>query len=84
MTFKRVWPAIKLANSRTPKLIGLKMYDTNSIGISNQAKNIEVFAGINNESIRIPCFFIHIIFRPIKTDKDKVKVIERWLVIVKL
>jgi hypothetical protein len=32
ITFSSVWPAIKLANSRTPKLIGLNIYDSSSIG----------------------------------------------------
>jgi hypothetical protein len=30
--FSIVWPAIKEANSRTPKLIGLNIYDSSSIG----------------------------------------------------
>ena len=32
ITFSSVWPAIKLVNSRTFKLIGLNIYDSSSIG----------------------------------------------------
>jgi hypothetical protein len=51
ITFNNVCPAIKFANSRTPKLIGLKMYDNNSIGTNNNAKPKEVLEGINKDII---------------------------------
>jgi len=79
-----VWPAIKLANNRTPKLIGLKMYDKSSIGTNNKAKPKEVFDGINKDNIWNLCFWIQIMFIPTKIEKDNVKVIIRWLVVVKL
>ncbi len=77
-------PAIKLAKSRTPKLIGLNMYDINSIGTSNKAKPKEVFAGIKKDNIWNLCLRIQIIFIPINIEKDKVNVTIRWLVVVKL
>jgi len=84
ITFNKVCPAIKFANNRTPKLIGLKMYDNNSIGTSNNAKPNEVLEGMNKDIIWNLCFWIHIKFIPIKIEKDKVKVTIRWLVTVKL
>ena len=51
ITFNKVCPAIKFANSRTPKLIGLKIYDKSSIGTNNKAKPKEVFEGINKDNI---------------------------------
>jgi len=44
-----VCPAIILANKRIDKLIGLKIYDINSIGTNKNAKPIEVPAGKNKE-----------------------------------
>jgi hypothetical protein len=38
MTFKRLCPAIKFIKSRTPKLIGLAIYEINSIGTRSRAK----------------------------------------------
>ena len=84
ITFNNVCPAIKFANSRTPKLIGLKIYDKSSIGTSNNAKPNEVFEGINKDSIWNLCFWIQIMLMPINIEKDSVKVIIRWLVVVKL
>ena len=46
------------------------MYETNSIGTSNNAKPNEVFAGINNDSIWNLCFLIPIIFTPMKIAID--------------
>jgi len=46
-----VWPAIKLAKSRTPKLMGLKIYEINSIGTKRKANPIEVLAGMNRDNI---------------------------------
>lgn len=77
-------PAIKLANSRTPKLIGLNIYDINSIGTNNKAKPNEVFAGIKKDNMWNLCLWIQIIFIPINIEKDKVNVTIRWLVVVKL
>lgn len=37
--------------SRTPKLIGFAMYDTNSIGTNNNAKKKVVLASKNREKI---------------------------------
>lgn len=51
ITFNNACPAIKFANNRTPKLIGLKMYDNNSIGTNNNAKPKEVLEGINKDII---------------------------------
>ena len=84
ITFSSVWPAIKLANSRTPKLIGLNIYDISSIGTNNKAKPKEVFAGMKKDSIWNLCLWIQIMFKPIKIEKDKVNVTIRWLVVVKL
>ena len=84
ITFNNVCPAIKFANSRTPKLIGLKIYDKSSIGTNNKAKPNEVLAGRNKENIWNLCVWIQIMFKPIKIEKDKINVIIRWLVAVKL
>lgn len=84
ITFSRVCPAIKFANSRTPKLIGLKIYDKSSIGTSNNARPNEVFEGINKDNIWNLCFCTQIMFIPIKIESDKVNVTIRWLVVVKL
>ena len=43
--------AIKLANNRTPKLIGLKIYEINSIGTNNSPKAKVVLAGKKIENI---------------------------------
>jgi hypothetical protein len=51
ITFNKVCPAIKFANSRTPKLIGLKIYDSSSIGTSNKARPKEVLEGINRDNM---------------------------------
>ena len=42
ITFNKVCPVIILANNRTPKLIGLNIYETNSIGSKSSAKPNEV------------------------------------------
>ena len=84
ITFSSVWPAIKLVNSRTSKLIGLNIYDSSSIGTNNNAKPKEVFAGMKKDSIWNLCLWIQIMFKPIKIEKDKVNVTIRWLVVVKL
>ena len=84
ITFSSVCPAIKLANSRTPKLIGLNMYNISSIGTNNKAKPKEVFAGIKKDNMWNLCLWIQIIFIPINIEKDKVSVTIRWLVVVKL
>ena len=84
ITFNSVCPAIKLANSRTPKLIGLNIYDINSIGTNNKAKLKEVFAGIKKDNMWNLCLWIHMMFIPINIEKDKVNVTIRWLVAVKL
>jgi len=84
ITFNSVCPAIRFANNRTPKLIGLKMYDKSSIGTSNKAKPKEVFEGINKDNIWNLCFWIQMIFIPTKIERDKVNVTIRWLVVVKL
>ena len=51
ITFNNVCPAIKFANNRTPKLIGLKIYDKSSIGTSNNANPNDVLAGINKDNV---------------------------------
>ena len=84
ITFNNVCPAIKFANNRTPRLIGLKIYDKSSIGTNKSAKPKEVLEGINKDNIWNLCFWIQIIFIPIKIEKDKVNVTIRWLVVVKL
>ena len=84
ITFNKVCPAIRFANNRTPKLIGLKTYDKSSIGTNNRAKPKEVLEGINKDNIWNLCFWIQIIFKPMKIERDKVKVTIRWLVVVKL
>ena len=84
ITFNKLCPAIKLINNRTPKLIGLAIYEINSIGTSNNAKKNEVFAGKNKEKVFILYFSNVIRFMPIKTENDNVKVTIKWLVAVKL
>ena len=84
ITFNKLWPAIKLMNNRMPKLIGLAIYDINSMGTNNKANKKVVLAGKNNEKISILYFLKVIIFIPIKTAKDKVNVTIKWLVAVKL
>lgn len=84
ITLSNVCPAIKLANNRTPKLIGLNMYDINSIGTNNKAKPKEVFAGIKKDNMWNLCLWIQIILIPMNIEKDKVNVTIRWLVVVKL
>ena len=71
-------------NNRMPKLIGLAIYDINSMGTNNKANKKVVLAGKNNEKISILYFLKVIIFIPIKTAKDKVNVTIKWLVAVKL
>ena len=51
ITFNKVCPAIKFANNRTPKLIGLKIYEISSIGTNNNASPKDVFAGIKKDNI---------------------------------
>lgn len=84
ITFNSVWPAIKLANNRTPKLIGRNIYDISSIGTNNKARPNEVFAGIKKDNIWNLCLWIQIMFMPTNIEKDKVNVTIRWLVVVKL
>ena len=71
-------------NSRTPKLIGLAIYEMNSMGTSSKAKKNVVFAGKNKENVFILYFSNVIILIPIKTENDSVKVTIKWLVAVKL
>ncbi len=61
-------------NSRTPKLIGFAIYETNSIGTRTRARKNEVLAGQNKENVFNPYFWIVITLIPINTEKDKVKV----------
>lgn len=80
----KVWPAIKFANSRIPKLKGREKYETISIPIINgfnifgAPEGIKVFT---NEAfwIKIPTNTIEI-----KNEKLNVKAIVTWLVKVKL
>ena len=60
------------------------MYETNSIGTRTKARKNEVLAGQNKENIFNPYFLIVITFIPIKTENDRLKVINKWLVAVKL
>ena len=60
------------------------MYETNSIGTSNSAKKKVVFAGKKRENMCNPWRWKQIMFNPMKIEKDSVKVIIKWLVIVKL
>ena len=55
ITFNKLCPAIKLIKSRTPKLIGFAIYETNSIGTNSNARKKVVFAGKNKENICKPC-----------------------------
>lgn len=84
ITFNSVCPAIRLANNRTPKLMGLNIYDISSIGTSNKARPKEVFAGMKNDNMWNLCLRIQIMFIPMNIEKDKVNVTIRWLVVVKL
>lgn len=84
ITFNKVCPAIKFANSRTPKLIGRNIYDISSIGTNSRANPKEVFAGIKKDNMWNLCLWIQIMFIPIKIEKDSVNVTMRWLVVVKL
>ena len=62
----------------------MKIYDESSIGANNKAKPKEVFEGIDKGNLWNLCFWIQIIFIPIKIEKDNVNVTIRWLVVVKL
>jgi len=84
ITFNKLCPAIKLINNRTPKLIGFAIYEMNSIGTNSNANKNVVFAGKNNENVFILYFLKVIMFIPMNTEKDKVKVTIKWLVAVKL
>ena len=84
ITFNKLWPAIKFINNRIPRLTGFAIYDINSIGTSNKANKNVVLDGKNKEKVFILYFLKVIIFMPIKTAKDKVKVTIKWLVAVKL
>jgi len=84
ITFNKLWPAIKFINNRIPKLIGFAIYEINSIGTSNKAKKNVVLEGKNKEKIFVLYFLKVIMFIPIKTANDKVKVTIKWLVAVKL
>ena len=84
ITFNKVWPAIKLINNRTPKLMGLAKYDIDSIGTKINATEKLEFAGIIKDNILKPCLVIPIMLTPIKIENDKAKVIIIWLVTVKL
>ena len=84
ITFNNVCPAIKFANNRTPKLIGLKVYDKSSIGTNNRAKPNEVLGGMNKDNIWNLCVWIQMTFIPIKIERDRLNVTIRWLVAVKL
>lgn len=68
--------------SRTPKLIGLAMYEINSIGTSKRARKKVLLAGKNKEKLLNLYFSKVITFKPIKTANDKVKVTKMWLVAV--
>lgn len=67
-----------------PKLIGLAIYDINSIGTNNKASKNVVLEGKNKEKVWLLYFLNVMILIPIKTVKDNVKVIIKWLVTVKL
>jgi hypothetical protein len=49
ITFNRVCPAIIFANSRTDKLIGRNIYETNSIGTNKKANPSDEPGGKNKE-----------------------------------
>ena len=72
--FNKAWPAIKLANSRTPKLIGLKMKEINSIGNNIKTKPKEVFDGKKSDNIFVLCILKPIMLTLMKTAVDKLKV----------
>ena len=84
ITFNKLCPAIKLINNRTPKLIGLAIYEINSIGTKSSAKKKLVLAGKNKLKILNLYLLKVIIFKPKKMDNDKIKVTIKWLVAVKL
>jgi hypothetical protein len=56
ITFSSVWPATKLAKDWTPKLIGLNIYNSSSIGTNNNAEPKEVFAGMKKDRMWNLCF----------------------------
>ena len=71
ITFNNVCPAIKLMNNRTPKLIGLAIYDINSIGTNNNAKKNVVFVGKNKLKVfSLYCSKV-IILIPINIDESR-------------
>lgn len=80
ITFNKVWPAIIFAKRRTARLMGLNMYEINSIGINKKASAKLVPAGKNKVKNFKPFFFTLIIFIPIKKEQLKVNVITNWLV----
>ena len=51
ITFNKLCPAIKLINNRIPKLMGLAIYDINSIGANNKANKNVALAGRNKEKV---------------------------------
>ena len=82
ITFNRVCPAIILANKRTERLIGRKIYETNSIGTNKKAKPSYEPGGKNKEKTWKPCSRTHIMFIPIKVVNAKLKVNTKCDVIV--
>ena len=72
--FNNACPAIILAKSRNDKLIGLKKYEINSIGIKIKAKAPSLPAGKNRVKNDIPWVRAQIILIPKKTTKAIVKV----------
>jgi len=72
--FNKLCPAIKFIKSRTPKLTGLNTYETNSIGVSTNARKKLLLAGKKRENIVILCFLKHIILIPTKVENERTKV----------
>lgn len=80
--FNKLCPAIKLIKSRTPRLTGLNMYETNSIGVNTKARKKLLLAGKKRENIEILCFLKHIMLIPTKVENERTKVTIKWLVVV--
>ena len=80
-----VWPDIKFANNRIPKLKGLEKYEIISITIKNGNNIGLIFAvGIKVLINLLFCDFKPIIIIAIKKEKLRVKATVTWLVNVKL
>ena len=81
--FKRVWPAVILANNLMDKLNTLAKYDSISTYTKNGRMGAGAPAGTNRLKNFNPCNLIERTFTPTKKINDNANVTTIWLVIVK-